>query len=993
MPEGKESLAEVEEPETEMQEAPRPPRRRMALFYLLVAAIVAVGVAISISKGNDREAAPAIGGSYDLAQEDSCLGQSITLKQSGQFVELDNPDDSLSGHLRFKDGRLTGAANCVEGGSEPIDATVEDEKLSGTIADRDFEATFTTPPPAPGTPEPRPPTDIAGSFKLAPASVCMGQSLVLAGDSTVSVTSGKADLGTLSYADDGTISGSLSCLDGSAVTVAGTASDRNLNLALTPAKGTEPASLPPSGEKVVATEQRQFPKTVAAFLIAVVVIVLVARVFGWLATKISQPRVMGEVIAGIVLGPTVFGAIAPDAQALVFPSDIVPIIGVAANLGLIFYMFIVGLELDWGQLRGRVAQAALISNASVALPMVLGIAAAVPVYTLLAPATDFLPFALFMGVSMSITAFPVLARILVERRMLKRPVGAIAMAAAAVDDVSAWFLIALATAIAVKGAALDVLGTVGLALAFCFVMFAGVRPLLARMAGAYREVGRVPGGWIAAIFIGVILSAYATEEIGIAVIFGAFVMGLVMPRHAGLTEDVTRRIEDFVVTLLLPLFFAFTGLRTNMGLLNTSELWVVTAALLGIAVLAKFGSATIAARVGGIRWRPATVIGTLMNTRGLTELIVLNLALEKGVISSALFAALVIMALVTTFMAGPLLRLIDPKNSYGSPLDEELEDAKRRSQTDFPQLSVPDRAILVAPQSTAGLEQLRALAEPLARSEPPRELIIADLVDPPRGAAAGARPGLQTESRLLRDASREAHRVRDSIVSGGVAARAVAFISPNPGRDLSEIAGQENVDLLLVDGRRPLLGEAVPRGPVGTVLREAPCDVGVVVARSDHLELPGADAPVLVPFGAAEHDWAALELGAWICSALGAPLKLLGSAGDSEEKTKLERALADAGMLVRQYAGVASEPVIVEPGRQAILDAADDAGLLVIGLSSRWQQEGLGMTRSHIARAAEAPVLFVRRGTRPSALAPSEDVTRFTWSSPGMSFAGTPGEG
>ncbi len=230
-----------------------------------------------------------------------------------------------------------------------------------------------------------------------------------------------------------------------------------------------------------------------------------------------------------------------------FPSDIVGLIGVVANLGLIFYMFMIGLELDLGQLRNRIAQAAMISNSSVVLPVVLGMFVAVPLFALLAPPGDFLPFALFIGVSISISSFAVLARIMVERRMLKRPIGVVVLASAAVDDVTAWFLVALATAIAVAGSALEVLETMGLALLFSIVMFAGVRPLLARMAGAYEEAGRVPGGWIAAIFAGVLLSAYATESIGIALIIGAFVMGMVMPRHAGLTEDVNGRIEDFVV--------------------------------------------------------------------------------------------------------------------------------------------------------------------------------------------------------------------------------------------------------------------------------------------------------------------------------------------------------------------------------------------------------------------------------------------------------------
>ncbi|MGH2838303.1 MAG: cation:proton antiporter, partial [Thermoleophilaceae bacterium] len=687
--------------------------------------------------------------------------------------------------------------------------------------------------------------------------------------------------------------------------------------------------------------------------------------------------------------PTILGAIAPELQAALFPEDIIPFIGVVAQLGLIFYMFMVGLELDLAQLKGRIGQVAAISNASVALPMVLGLVVALPIYELVGPDKKFVAFALFMGVSMSITAFPVLARILVERRMLKRPLGALTLACAAIDDVTAWFLIALATAVAVAGNASDVVETIVLALAFCLVMGLAVRPLLGRVSTAYDEAGRVPATWIVAIFAGVLLSAYTTEEIGIALIFGAFVMGLIMPRHAGLTEDVTGRIEDFTITLLLPLFFAFTGLKTNMGLLDRPELWIMTGVLLAVAITGKFFGAAIAARLTGFKWREAGVIGTLMNTRGLTELIVLNLALEKGVISDALFAMLVIMALITTLMAGPMLRLLDPRNEYGAPIEEELVEARELSLAEFPAIAVPEQSILVAPQGEAALPQLLSLAEPLARSDPPRELITARLVRPPRGG--WARGGLQTENRMLGEATAETSEARDELIEKGIAARAVAFVSTDPGEDLVRLSQSEEIALVLMDGRRPLLGEGVPRGDVGQVLREAPSDVAVLVAKEGQAVLPGPGKSVVVPFGGAEHDWAALEIGAWISSATAAPLRLLGAAGQTEERTKVTRLLGDAGLLVQQYAGVQAQPVVAEEGREGLIEVAADAGLLVIGLSDRWREEGLGPTRSEIAKAAPAPVLFVRRGTRPGALAPREDVTRFTWSSPGMAGF-TPGQ-
>jgi nucleotide-binding universal stress UspA family protein len=340
-------------------------------------------------------------------------------------------------------------------------------------------------------------------------------------------------------------------------------------------------------------------------------------------------------------------------------------------------------------------------------------------------------------------------------------------------------------------------------------------------------------------------------------------------------------------------------------------------------------------------------------------------------------------------MTAPMLKGMDPENELGVPVEEELKQARQMSMAEFPELRPPQQAILLAPQADAALGQLRSLAEPLARSEPPRELILAKLVRPPRAAAV--RGGLQTENRLLEQASNEVNLARRELIERGVAARAVAFISADPGEDLSRLADLEEVAFLLVDGRRPLLGEGVPRGPVGTVLHDAPCDVAVLVAREGEPVVPGPSAPVVVPFGGAEHDWAALELGAWACAATGAPLKLLGAAGETDDRARVTRLLGDAGLLVQQYAGVVAEPLVAESGRDRIVEAAEDAGLLVIGLSERWRREGLGPARSEIARAAPAPVLFVRRGVRPGALAPREDVTRFTWSAPGMGARVAPG--
>ncbi|MEK6328018.1 MAG: cation:proton antiporter [Actinomycetota bacterium] len=949
-------------------------RRSVTGLYAVLLVVTVVVLGLVLGTGGDRKTEKAVAGTYTVAPASSCLGKEFELKQSGQFINLGTPKGgSPSARAKLDGDKVTGDVKCVKGGDGKLDVTVADGRLTGTAAGEQFESTLTGDPPPPGAKVERAPDSVAGEYALSPRSACLGGKLEIEEKgSGFEVTGGKVS-GEARYSD-GVLSGEVECPETGTAELEGEAKGRKIDLVLASSGGTE--------EKLTAQETRKFGETLAVFFLAVVVVMLAARLFGALAVRIGQPRVMGEVVSGITLGPTILGAVLPDLQGFLFPQDVLPFIGVVANLGLIFYMFLVGLELDPAQLRGRVGQAAAISNASVALPMVLGVVVAVPVYGLVAPpGTKFLAFALYMGVAMSITAFPVLARILVERRMLKRPVGALALACAAIDDVTAWVLIALATTVAVAGSASAVVKTMALAVAFCLLMGFAVRPLLARVSEAYDEAGRVPPGWIAAIFAGILLSAYTTEEIGIALIFGAFIMGMIMPRRAELTEDVTRRVEDFVVTLLLPLFFAYTGLRTDIGLLDRPELWLLTVALIAIAIVGKLVGAMIAARITGFDWRSSTVIGVLMNTRGLTELIVLNLALEAGVISEALFAALVIMALVTTFMAGPALKLLDPRNELGAPVEEELVEARERATSMFPALQVPERSILVAPQSGPALEQLLAIARPLARSQPPRELILARLLQPPRGA--GVRGGLQTENKLLAEAATELLAVRDQLMQEGVAAREVATISANTGGDLARLARSEEVDLVLIDGRRPLLGEGVPRGDVGVVLQTAPSDVAVLVTKEGEALLTGGDRSIIVPFGGAEHDWAALELAAWLGSTAGMPIKLLGAAGQSDE-SRVTRLLGDAGLLVQHYdPGVSAQPLMAEPGREGVLEAAAGAGILIIGLSERWREEGLGETRSDIARAAPGPVLFVRRGTRPGALAPAGNVTQFGWSSAG----------
>jgi Kef-type K+ transport system membrane component KefB len=732
-------------------------------------------------------------------------------------------------------------------------------------------------------------------------------------------------------------------------------------------------ALPEPGSSAKKPVKRTGEETFGRLMLAIAAVLLAARLVGTVTARLSQPRVMGEVLAGILLGPTLLGAVWPEAKDYLFPPDIVPLLSGAAQIGLAFYLFLVGMEIDPRVLRERIAQAAFISNTSVAFPMALGFLAAIPIYKLLAPDIRYLPFALFMGVAMSITAFPVLARILIERRMLRRPVGAISMAGAAIDDVTAWGLLALATAVAGTGKATHAVQVVVLAAVFTAAMLLIGRRVLNRLSRAYDEVGQVPVLWLGAIFVCVLLSAFVSQQIGIAAIFGAFIMGLIMPRHAGLTADVSRRFENFVVLVLLPLFFVVTGLKTQVTALNRPVLWVLTLALIGVAVVGKFLGAMLASRFSGFSLRDSAAIGTLMNTRGLTELIVLNIGLDLGVISTQLFTMLVVMALVTTFMAGPVLRLLDPRRELSEPVEEELRRARRATQEEI-KVPVPTRSIMVAAQDPANLDTLLGLAEPLAKATPPREIVIAQVVVPDRfvtGALRDADDVASVEEGL--------EERRQDLLDRGVAARVAAFTTILPGADYVRLASEDEVDLIMLDGRRPLLGEGVPRGAVGQVLEQAPCDVAVLVERQDRPMLD-AGHPVMVPFGGGDHDWAALELAAWIAAASETPLKLIG-ASDGNGQGDARRVLDSASLVVQQLAGIATEPLLVDVAGGGLVNAAAEAGLLVVGLSDRWKSEGLGPVRAEIAKTAPAPILFVRRGSRPGALAPrTGDVTKFAWS-------------
>ena len=398
----------------------------------------------------------------------------------------------------------------------------------------------------------------------------------------------------------------------------------------------------------------------AILLLQIIAIIIVARFFGWMFRKIGQPSVIGEMIAGIVLGPSLVGLYFPEFFSNLFPAASMGNLKFLSQIGLILFMFVIGMELDLKALKNKANDAVVISHASIIFPFSLGIGLAYFIYHQFAPTgVAFLSFALFLGIAMSITAFPVLARIVQERGIHKTKLGTIVITCAAADDITAWCILATVIAIVKAGSFVSSLYIIGLAILYVFLMLKIVKPFLERVGELKNSRQSLSKPVVAIFLLTLIISAYTTEIIGIHALFGAFMTGAIMPDNAKFRRIIIDKIEDVSVILLLPLFFVFTGLRTQIGLINDPYLWKITGLIILVAVVGKFIGSALAAKFVGQTWRDSLTIGALMNTRGLMELIVLNIGLDLKVLSPEIFTMMVIMALVTTFMTGPALDLIN----------------------------------------------------------------------------------------------------------------------------------------------------------------------------------------------------------------------------------------------------------------------------------------------------------------------------------------------
>jgi Kef-type K+ transport system membrane component KefB len=412
----------------------------------------------------------------------------------------------------------------------------------------------------------------------------------------------------------------------------------------------------------------------ARLLVALPVVLAACYLAGRVVRRAGQPEVIGEILAGVLLGPSLLGLVWPAGFAWLFPPPVVSAVGTLAQLGLIFFMYLVGTEMNLDAVRRRGLVAATVSQVNLALPALCGIVLALGMYPSFGGGVGFLPFGLFLAVALSVTAFPVMARILSDRGLTDTPLGALALTCAAIGDAVAWCVLTVVTAVARNGSPSAVLVTIALTAAFVAAMVFVVRPLLSRWLP-----GRPPAAVLPLLLAGIMLSALATNEIGIHPIFGAFLFGAIAPRAVPSVTEAAHRMQSVTVTLLLPLFFVYTGLHTRFGLLGTDgRRWAWCGAIIAVAVVSKWGGTALAARLTGTGWRESWSLGALMNCRGLTELVVLNIGLQLGVISPTVFSMLVVMTLVSTMATGPGLSLIARVGRRGGRGAPAAADARPR---------------------------------------------------------------------------------------------------------------------------------------------------------------------------------------------------------------------------------------------------------------------------------------------------------------------------
>ncbi|WP_414584799.1 cation:proton antiporter [Scytonema sp. PCC 10023] len=703
--------------------------------------------------------------------------------------------------------------------------------------------------------------------------------------------------------------------------------------------------------------------TVVLVLVEVVIVIGLSRLVGLAFRWINQPLVIGEIVAGIMLGPSLFGLVAPGLAATLFPPETIPFLNVLSQVGLIFFMFLIGLELNPKYLSGNLEVAILTSHVSILVPFSLGTLLALLLYPLVSNASvSFTAFALFLGAAMSITAFPVLARIITENNLQGTRLGTLALTCAAVDDVTAWCLLAVAIAVAHTGSIVKAIPTIIYSLIYIGLMVTVGRTFLQRLAKYYRRIRRLSQFVLALIYVGVVASALITELIGIHLIFGAFLLGAAMPKDAGLVREIAVKTEDFVLIFLLPVFFAYSGLRTQIGLLNSPELWALSLAVLAVAIIGKYVGTYVAARVSGIDNREASALGWLMNTRGLTELIVLNIGLSLGVISPLLFTMLVIMALVTTFMTSPLLELTYPKKLIKLDMvEQEPEETGIDTCTDEDPHSRPYRILVPVanPSSQKGLMQLAVAIA--VNYQQPAVIYPLSLIELEEDYAFESTP-LEAD-RLIAERRQQLEELISRLEpsEAGSYVHPIVRISNNVARETAQISLLKQVNLILMGWHRPAFSQNRLGGRVGQILTTAPVDVAVFIDRGEErLE------SLLVPYSANIHDDLALILALrLLVNRPTCRLVILHVVEDNQVKNELSyefrTIMEQMPQSLRDRIDIktveATEPI------QAVVAASEAVDLTIAGTSRAWgiERHTLGRYTDELAIKCRSSLLITRR--------------------------------
>lgn len=687
------------------------------------------------------------------------------------------------------------------------------------------------------------------------------------------------------------------------------------------------------------------------FVLQAIVIVVASRLLGLGARRIGQPLVIAEIVAGILLGPSLLGWLLPGVGATIFPTSSMALLGLTSQVGLVLFMFLIGLELDPRLLKGRGHASVAISHSSIVAPFALGGLIAFKLHdTLAPPGVGFTAFFLFMGAAMSITAFPVLARILVERRLLRSRIGAITIACAAVDDVTAWCILAFVVSVARASGIGAAFRTVGLAAGYIVFMVWAVRPLLHRWAD--RGKLGLTQNLVAATVVLLLASSWITELIGIHALFGAFLFGAILPKEGGFASALAEKLEDLVVVLFLPLFFAYSGLRTQIGLLDSAESWVVCAIVVLVACAGKFGGSTLAARITGMSWREASAIGVLMNTRGLMELIVLNIGLDLGVISPKLFTMMVIMALVTTFITTPLLERIYPTALLMRELaeaDASLAPHPRFTAVACVAFERSGPALVTVGAAIAGNDEERGRLYAL-RLVPPanRASFVLEQQSKAEAAAEGALAPALARAREL-----------------AIPIRPLSFVSGSPAKDICDVAEVKRADLVLLGWHKPVFGATMLSGTVHDVMEGARSDVAVLVDRGI-----ARVERVLVPYLGSEHDRAALRLAKRIAENSGARVTVLHVTGTGDERVGVAERV-DETFREPITDGARAHDVELklvpsdDPSRAVIEESQTGYDLMLIGIGRQWglEHRSFGLSAERILSEAPISVLVVRGAT------------------------------